>query len=93
LQVLDFNKTSGVLSNGLNINKRNAWGVEFSPNGKLLYVSSFNNPTYHIYQYNLLAGSETDIENSKHQIYQDVFSSLGVQLGPDQKIVFYKPVF
>lgn len=61
-----------------------AYGVEFSPNGQLLYVSDWEDTT--IRQYNLTAGNAAAVEASKFvlNIGSGVFGAL--QLGPDGKI-------
>jgi gliding motility-associated-like protein len=84
-----FDNTTGVLSNVMSFIKPNkmisVYGLEFSPNSKLLYTSSSGNAGGTIYQYNLLSGSMTDIDNSKIIIAN--FSKGGaIQLAPDNKI-------
>jgi gliding motility-associated-like protein len=63
-ELYDFNRVTGVLSNTKRLTVSSAYGVEFSPNGKLLYVHGFGTGTY---QFNLEAGSgsATDIQNSR----------------------------
>ena len=85
-EVLDFNPNTGVVSNpstfytnaGLN---RSNYGVEFSPSGNFLYITSINR----IYQYDLAA---SDVLGSSYLVYN---TNLGnhfgaLQLGPDGKI-------
>ena len=92
IDIFDFDKNSGLLSNPLILTPtptRRPYGVEFSQNSNLLYISfwqaSSNND---ILQYDLLAGSGTalDIDNSK--VYLGSLSSSGgaIQIGPDNKI-------
>jgi gliding motility-associated-like protein len=54
--------------------------VEFSPNGKLLYVSNFEK----IRQYDISLSTPAAIENSKYEIGGSAFAAM--QLGPDNKI-------
>ncbi len=63
-EVYDFNRVTGVLSNVRKLTVASSYGVEFSPNGKLLYVHGFGAGTY---QFNLEAGSGSaaDIQNSR----------------------------
>src|SRR5690606_27654521 len=63
------------------------YGIEFSPDGNILYVSSYGG----VLQYDLLAGSSEEVENSIVRLYwsgHEAFSSL--QLGPDCKIYVAK---
>ena len=56
-----------MLSNMITINQ-GAYGVEFSPSNDILYLttSDYNSATvYTVSQYDLLAGSSSDIENSE----------------------------
>lgn len=98
LYLYDFDANSGKVSNPLRINKtgrnNNPYGVEFSPNSKLLYIhysndffgEGSNEPSNHsstLIQYNLIAPS---IEGSAiilddRQLYRG-----GLQLGPNGKI-------
>ena len=83
----DFNSTTGKLSNPLTIYTPASWGqvygVEFSPNSKLLYLSGING----LYQYNLEAGSgdSADIIDSRYTL-GTVASYRAVQLAPDGRI-------
>jgi gliding motility-associated-like protein len=99
LYLYDFDSSSGIVSNRIRIGLRgktnNPYGVEFSPNSKVLYVHSSNNffnpsgldnPSDHsssLSQFDLTA---TDIQNSiiildDRQLYRG-----GLQLGPNGKI-------
>lgn len=63
------------------------YGLEFSPNGKYLYVGKTLFPTAPIYQLNLSGSSSQEILRSKRvvgKIPSEYFGAL--QLGPDQKI-------
>ncbi|CAM4303210.1 T9SS type B sorting domain-containing protein [Gillisia hiemivivida] len=65
----------------------NPYGIEFSPNSDLLYVSYYPG----VSQYNLLAGAPIDIYNSGVVLQsstREPYSSL--QLGPDAKIYVAK---
>ncbi|NOQ71769.1 MAG: T9SS type A sorting domain-containing protein [Crocinitomix sp.] len=90
-QVLDFDKSSGVISNPItfpNIAIYPEWGqygCEFSPSGELLYITNPHfSPSYSLlYQYNLTAddilGSEVIISNEEIVWGQ-------MQIAPDGKI-------
>ena len=85
LGIYDFNKATGELTNQLIINSiTSIYGIEFSPNSKLLYVSSQIQPE--IYQFNLDAGSDSAIINSKLYIAPTFANGGALQLGPDGKI-------
>ncbi len=86
IEIFDFNTTTGEVSdqnivtdNGLG---GEPYGVEFSPNGKLLYINSWkNNPGKVLYQYNLEA---PDVAGSRFQLATGTNGAL--QLAPDNKI-------
>ncbi|WP_299891646.1 T9SS type B sorting domain-containing protein [uncultured Lacinutrix sp.] len=102
LYLFDFDTTTGIVSNpnAININfstnegSQNPYGIEFSPNNELLYVSTyrqagqgdFNNPNAQygaLLQYNLQAVniSASEIVIDQRQTYRS-----GLQLGPNGKI-------
>lgn len=86
--VLDFNKTTGQLSFSFTINQVvSPYGVEFSPNSSLLYVSSYTTPI--IRQYNLALSTPAAIISSSFNIpIFNSFATNALQLGPDEKIYF-----
>lgn len=65
-QILDFDNTTGVISNPLTIPQFEPfpYGVEFSPDGTKIYLSTWTQQNTDIYQYDLTAGTSTDILNS-----------------------------
>ena len=86
LEVLDFNNATGQLSNAqiLLSDSERYYGVEFSPNNSLLYVSSGSNGN--VYQLDL---SALNITASKTTIYNNTSGAhypRSLQLGPDMKI-------
>ena len=97
VEILDFDNSSGILSNAifLEFNEPvNAYGVEFSPNGSVLYVSriSVNQSLNLLHQYNLL-GSATNIINSMVEIdaiSTDEGAYGALQTGPDLRIYLTK---
>lgn len=65
IEIVDFDNKTGVVSHPIYIqlpSNSYTYGIEFSPNGSLLYVSAAG--VAKIYQYNLQAGSEEAIKNS-----------------------------
>ena len=84
IELFDFNNTTGVISNGIiwnyTIQATLIYGIEFSPNGKVLYVSDLQN----LVQYDLAQPTPLAIENSAYLISNSNIASL--QLGIDDKI-------
>jgi PKD repeat protein len=96
-EVYDFDNFSGVVGNPItlatstNPNQAisNPYGVEFSPNGSKVYMSSiFDN----IYQFDLEAGSTTDIINSRQSLINNNQQNqyYALQLAPNRKIYVAK---
>ena len=89
-ELFDFDNTTGIISNPVTFSPTTgfgelAYGLEFSPDGTLLYGSTGSNQG--IYQWNLLAGSSTDIINSQQRVGSTPGFYLGsLQLAPDGKI-------
>jgi hypothetical protein len=92
IEVFDFNRCSGVLSNPKIIHTDNFagdypyyWGGAFSPNQNLIYVSS-SDDTSRIYQFDLTAAN---IWNSRDTIYELIYPTQSggqLRLAPDDKI-------
>ena len=103
LFLFDFDKTTGIVSNPNSIpinfnsntgNLQSPYGVEFSPNNEILYVSTYyntpqsevNNPNAQygaLLQYNL---NSNNISNSEIVIDERQTYRGGLQLGPDGRI-------
>lgn len=93
VELFDFDNSTGVLSNTMTFTNFNTWGpygLEFSPNGRFLYVSEASNPISNIYQYDLAAGNSTNINQSRVVVGSHTTTSQqgggALQLGPDHKI-------
>ena len=85
LGIFDFNKSTGTLSNFTAIQETGSvYGVEFSKNGEILYVSKTSGE---LGQYDLLAGTGAGILASKINL-GTVSPSFGgcLQMAPDDKI-------
>lgn len=83
-ELLHFNNRTGTISGPVTVldSLRNPYGVEFSPDGNLLYISTQQGA--YIYQYNLQAAN---INSSRVLINQSSNLDYGaLQLGPDGKI-------
>ena len=74
-QVFDFDANTGIVSNPNIISQAQAYGCEFSPNGHLLYVSSWES-TFKQY----------DLTNSNSAYTLTTGANAAVQLGPNGKI-------
>ena len=105
LILYDFDKDTGVVSLNqaitINFNSpsgspQQSYGVEFSPNNNLLYVTTFfssggniNDPASQyggLLQYNLTAGNPVDVNNSQVILDQRQTYRGGLQLGPDGRL-------
>ncbi|MEZ4722025.1 MAG: gliding motility-associated C-terminal domain-containing protein [Flavobacteriales bacterium] len=94
VEVFDFDQQTGTVSNPIQISTTNltaAYGLEFSPNGLRLYVSAglFNGG---LYQYDLTFGTAAAISASEVLLSSDFGTGRGLQLGPDKRIYYTKPV-
>jgi hypothetical protein len=87
-EVYDFDNSTGIFSNAIILNlpgfgaAGGAYGIEFSCNGDLLYVSDGSN----LIQYNLTLGNAAAIMAGAYSVLSNSFSCYGLQLGPDRKI-------
>ena len=96
VELFDFDVNTGVVSNPIVLFDTDYnYGVEFSPNSKVLYVSNkFTPPTnieYKLLQFDLNAN---DIPSSVQTIYVSNLLSIkfwGIQLGPDGKVYVTQP--
>lgn len=97
VEVFDFDATTGKLANPILLQetvfeKDGVYGLEFSPDGNLLYVANhtinYLNDVGYLYQFDLRAGDANDIANSAKVVGQNVpLTDLrGLQLGPDGKL-------
>ncbi len=90
IKIFDFDNTTGLISNPITLTSSTSYGVSFSPNEQFIYSTTFDLVliTSTLTQYNLLAGSEMDIQNSETIIHQASgnFAHGLLQIGPDHKI-------
>lgn len=87
-QLFDFDNSTGLLSNpidlpGYNPGGGNIYGIEFSPDGSLLYIS--DRAGQFINQYDIRSGNGSLINASKRTI-TSIISPYALQVGPDGKI-------
>jgi len=95
VELMDFDNTTGVLSNPIYFRPNptpitlGVYGAEFSPDGRLLYVTSndYDGPTSNLYQFDISSHDVATIEASKQLIHvnHDFFAG-NLQTGPDLKI-------
>jgi PKD repeat protein len=94
VDLCDFNNFTGKVSNAITINfqvdsifkNTRIYGIEFSPNEKFLYLSSFS--PIRVYQADISSNNELRIKNSIINILPNEASGYvsGIQIGLDQKI-------
>ena len=87
IEIFNFDNSTGILSNPISINQPSAWGLEFSPNGNLLYSSSWFQST--LYQYDLTTYTDSAISASQVNLGTCVGEGY-LQRGPDDKIYVAK---
>lgn len=89
IEVFDFDNATGAITNPLKFTGFGAggpYGIEFSPNSQLLYVSEGEGETK-LYQYNLSLNDITQINNTRVEVFRDQnFGAL--QLASDEKSKF-----
>ncbi|WP_298516777.1 T9SS type B sorting domain-containing protein [uncultured Kordia sp.] len=96
VEIFDFNDANGSISNPIRLDnifyggqQNGTYGVEFSPNTELLYVSDLNfNPTVEskIHQFDITSGNQADIINSDVILYQGPDILGAIQLAVDEKL-------
>lgn len=90
LEIFDFNKTTGEVSNPVRLSDTSTpgkYGVEFSPDNSRLYLSCVDRGSGgRLYQFDLLAGTTEQIANSVTLISTRNNTAASLQLAPDGKI-------
>ncbi|GAB4377655.1 MAG: hypothetical protein Kow0075_06500 [Salibacteraceae bacterium] len=89
IHMYELDVTTGILTGvykiGTTVPIGVVYGLEFSPNGKVLYMQPHN--TGVVYQYDLTAGNSAAISASQYPLGTGTSGGGGMlQLGPDQKI-------
>ncbi len=92
LELFDFDNSNGILSNlmtfsAFNVSFFDIYDVAFSPKGNMLYVTQVGQSNL-IYQFDLNAGSHTNIANSREIVGYNSSTGGAMQLGPDNRIYF-----
>ena len=95
VEIFNFNNVTGTISNPITIDnffdkeeKNGAYGIEFSPNSNLLYVSdlNLNNSSSKLYQFDLSNDNKAAIINSNTLLYAGSDMLSAIQLAIDGKI-------
>ncbi len=93
VEVFDFDSTTGMVSNPILIDNifysdTGAYGIEFSPNSEILYVTDLNfvESKSKIHQFDISLNTSADVLNSDTIIFDDNFFTGALQLAIDQKI-------
>ncbi|MCG8574253.1 MAG: T9SS type A sorting domain-containing protein [Flavobacteriales bacterium] len=87
VDVFDFDNASGTLSNIQTITVSDPYGIEFSPNNQVLYVSTHDfTDEMGIHQFDLSACSEEDIQASDVYLGESSTGSQSLLLGNDGRI-------
>ena len=88
-ELFDFNTASGVVSNPIQLNNYSTpYGIEFSPSGEFLYLSSFLGGN--LYQFNISSNNQTTINGSAQIIGNGSWLYGALQLAPDNRIYMAK---
>jgi hypothetical protein len=92
VEVFDFKNATGELSNRrTHAGMGDAYGVEFSPDGKQLYVARYDGNAK-LYQYEILTASLNEIEEIQYWSHAEYTSKGGgLKLGPDNRIYVMLP--
>jgi hypothetical protein len=93
-QLFDFNKSTGVVSNFIDLptstNTGFAYGLSFSPDNSKLYI--WGVAPSGLDQFDLSSGNSNDIISSRHHVtYNGPYSGTGLQLANNGKIYVCQP--
>ena len=100
VEIFDFDSSTGIISNPITLDnyfakdyKDGAYGIEFSLNSNLLYVSELDLSNYKskLHQFNLVDYSKTAIINSDVIIYEGRSLLAAIQLAFNGKIYLCNP--
>jgi gliding motility-associated-like protein len=86
-EIFDFDINTGIVTNPISLISPDfniPYGLEFSPDGTKLYGGVYS--TQNIYQFNLLAGSASEILSTSVVIGSNNGYTCSIQLGPDNKV-------
>lgn len=86
VELYDFDNATGKLSNLINISGIKIYGVEFSPNGKYLYLSEALGENSKLFQFDISSGESATVNSSKFVITKETNSLGALQIASDDKI-------
>ena len=95
VEIFDFDSRTGILSNPISLNaifgaeyENGAYGLEFSTNSKLLYISEIDlkNNRSKLHQFNLSSFVASDVINSKVVLFDENSLIAAIQLANDGKL-------
>ncbi|MEM6718968.1 MAG: T9SS type B sorting domain-containing protein [Bacteroidota bacterium] len=99
VEVFDFDDATGTISNPIKLEniffdgpQSGAYGVEFSPDAQLLYISDMNYDDFSIpingrvHQFDLTAGNAADIMNADVILYEGTSVIGAIQVANDEKL-------
>lgn len=90
VELFNFDNVTGIISPYLQIPNINApYGLAFSPNNNVLYISGNND----LLQYDLLASTNSAILSSVQSVGPAITTGTALQLGPDGKIYHINNTF
>ena len=84
LELFDFDSSTGVLSNARQLQTNSCYGVEFSPNSKVLYCSAVTVSPFFLLQYDLSSPNLESIQASAFVVSGQPYGAL--QIGIDGKM-------
>ena len=84
-ELFHFDNSTGIISNALSFNANYPYGVEFSPNSKLVYLNNTSNNS-NISQFDLSVYNAAVIQASEITVGSPIPIAGALQLGPDNKI-------
>ncbi|HSC37934.1 MAG TPA: PKD domain-containing protein, partial [Chitinophagaceae bacterium] len=84
-ELFHFDNATGIISDALSFNASFVYGVEFSPNSKLIYLNSTSNNS-NISQFDISVYNAAVIQASEIAVGSPILASGALQLGPDNKI-------
>ncbi len=93
IELFDFNAATGQVSNPIMLDSGQlAYGLAFSAESSKLYAiaQDASSPTYswHLFQFDMNAGSPASIRASKTKVSKDYLPRTQLKLGPDKRIYF-----
>lgn len=92
VEIFNFSTSTGVVSNPITITglfsntNSGCYGVEFSPNSEVLYISDIYGAHSKVHQFDISLANQTQIINSHFVLYENSGVIAALQLAIDEKI-------